>query len=64
MTVRLSHDTHVPQPTDPADSQPEAAPDSSTRFDTRGLRRRARARGWRLPITDGPFAESKEMLGG
>ncbi len=64
MAVRLPCDTYAPQPTDPAHSQPETAPDSNTRFDTRGLRRWARARGWRLPITDGPFAESKEMLGG
>lgn len=64
MAVRLPSDRHVPQPTDPADNQPEAAPESSTRFETRGLRRRARPRGWHLPITDGPFAESKEMLGG
>jgi hypothetical protein len=64
MAVRLPRETHVPQPTDPADNQPEAAPESSTRFDARGLRRKARLRGWRLPITDGPFAESKEMLGG
>jgi len=64
MAVRLPYDTHAPQPTDPADNQPEAAPESSTRLETRGLRRRARLRGWRLPITDGPFAESKEMLGG
>jgi hypothetical protein len=49
---------------DAADKQPEVAPESSTRIETRGLRRRARLRGWRLPITDGPFAESKEMLGG
>ena len=29
--------------------------------DGRTLRRRARLRGWKLPITDGPFAESKEL---
>lgn len=29
--------------------------------DGRSLRRRARLRGWKLPITDGPFAESKEL---
>jgi len=27
-------------------------------------RRRRRTQRWRMPITDGPFAESKEMLGG
>ena len=64
MAIRLPYDTHAPQPTDPADNQPEAAPQSSTRFDLRCLRRRARPRGWHLPITDGPFTESKEMLGG
>ena len=26
-------------------------------------RRRRRTQRWRMPITDGPFAESKEMLG-
>jgi len=63
MAVRLPYDTHAPQPTDPADNQSEAAREASTRFDARGLRRGARLRDWRLPITDGPFAESKEMLG-
>ena len=29
--------------------------------DGRTLRRTARLRGWKLPITDGPFAESKEL---
>jgi hypothetical protein len=29
--------------------------------DGRALRRRARLRGWKLPIIDGPFAESKEL---
>ena len=33
------------------------------RTDVRAMKRRARIRGWKLPITDGPFAESKEMLG-
>jgi len=28
------------------------------------VRRRARSKKWQLPIIDGPFAESKEMLGG
>jgi hypothetical protein len=37
------------------------APAQAARPDGRGLRRRARLRGWKLPITDGPFAESKEM---
>ena len=64
MEVRLPHEAHAPQPADPAQNRPETSPDSSTQPDTRGLRRWARARGWRLPITDGPFAESKEMLGG
>ena len=64
MAVRLPYDTHAPQPTDPADIQAEVAPESSARTKTRRSRRRTRRRGWRLPITDGPFAESKEMLGG
>ena len=64
MAVRFPYDTHAPQPTDPADSQPEAAPESSTRVEVKSRRRRARPRGWRLPITDGPFAESKELIGG
>ena len=64
MAVRLPHDPHTAQPTDPADKQPEAVPEPKTRFDGRGVRRRARPHGWHLPITDGPFAESKEMLGG
>ena len=38
-----------------------ASPTHGTRFDNRSLRRRARLRGWKLPITDGPFAESKEL---
>ena len=28
------------------------------------VRRRARPKKWHVPIVDGPFAESKEMLGG
>jgi len=64
MAVRLPNDPHTPQPTDPADNPPEAVPEPNARFEARGLRRRVRPRGWHLPITDGPFAESKEMLGG
>jgi hypothetical protein len=41
---------------DPA--QPTSHPPHT---DGRTLRRRARLRGWKLPITDGPFAESKEL---
>ena len=62
MDVRLPHEAHAPQPADPGPSRPEPPLDSTPRLDTAGLRRWAR--GWRLPITDGPFAESKEMFGG
>ena len=31
------------------------------RPDGRSTRRLARGRGWKLPIIDGPFAESKEL---
>ena len=64
MKLRLSNESRAPQPADPADKRPETIPDGSTRVDARHLRRLARLRGWKLPITDGPFAESKEMLGG
>jgi len=63
MDVRLPHEAHAPQPTDPARG-PETTPDSSLQLHPTGPRRWARGRGWKLPITDGPFAESKEMLGG
>ena len=55
---------YVDDAADTADERPETIPDGSTRVDARHLRRWARLRGWKLPITDGPFAESKEMLGG
>ena len=64
MQVRLPHETHAQNPADPADGQPQSLADCSTRVDARRLRRWARLRGWKLPITDGPFAESKEMIGG
>ena len=64
MQGRLPHETHAPHPTDRSDEEMESLPDGSTHVDARGLRRWARIRGWKLPITDGPFAESKEMLGG
>jgi hypothetical protein len=45
------------------------APEQSQATHTSGrppnaVRRRARPKKWHLPIIDGPFAESKEMLGG
>ncbi len=64
MDVRLPHEAQAPQPTDPARGRPESSPDSSLRLDSTARPRRARRGGWTLPITDGPFAESKEMLGG
>ena len=64
MDVSLPQEAQAPQPTAPAGCRPETTADSSPRLDTRALRRWARGRGWKLPITDGPFAESKEMLGG
>jgi hypothetical protein len=64
MDVRLPHEAQAPQPTDPAGCRPETSADSSLRITTTSVRRWARRRGWKLPITDGPFAESKEMLGG
>ena len=64
MDVRLPHEARAPQPTDPAGGRPETSADSSRRVDTTALRHWARGRGWKLPITDGPFAESKEMFGG
>ena len=64
MDVRLPHEAQAPQPTDPTGCRPETSPDSGLRLDPTGRRRWTRGRGWKLPITDGPFAESKEMLGG
>jgi hypothetical protein len=63
MQIRSPHETHLPS-ADAAAERLETSPDSSPRLDRRRLRRHARLRGWKLPITDGPFAESKEMLGG
>jgi hypothetical protein len=63
MQLRAPHETQTPH-TEPRADPPQTLPHASTRLDRRGLRRFARLRGWKLPITDGPFAESKEMLGG
>jgi len=64
MDVRLPHEAQAPQPTDPVGCRPETSADSSQRLGTTSVHAWARRRGWKLPITDGPFAESKEMLGG
>jgi hypothetical protein len=54
-----------PQENAPADrTEPIDDTAGIPRADGRSARRRGRLRGWKLPITDGPFAESKEMLGG
>lgn len=54
-----------PRENDPPDgTQANDETSALPRPDGRSSRRRARLRGWKLPITDGPFAESKEMLGG
>jgi hypothetical protein len=60
MDDRGLYETYPPHHTSDADT------DMGSRIectDVRAMKRRARARGWKLPITDGPFAESKEMLG-
>jgi hypothetical protein len=58
MGIRLPHEPSTPSDVDvPASTY-------VGRLDVRASVRRARLRGWKLPITDGPFAESKEMLGG
>jgi hypothetical protein len=58
MGIRLPHEPSTSSDIDtPASTYPG-------RLDVRASLRRARVRGWKLPITDGPFAESKEMLGG
>ena len=62
MEVRLEHETQMLAADEPTVAP--RAPAAPPRIDGRALRRRARLRGWKLPITDGPFAESKEMLGG
>ena len=62
MDVRLPHEAHAPQPAAPGAGRPETSPDSPPRLVAADLRRWAR--GWRRPITDGPFAESMEMFGG
>ena len=46
-----------------ASHQP-AAPAPAVGASGKAPRRRPRTQRWRIPITDGPFAESKEMLGG
>ncbi len=63
MRTRAPHETHR-QNSDTTSEPPETSRAPATRFDWRALRRHARRRGWKLPITDGPFAESKEMIGG
>ena len=50
-----------PKPADQISVTARRSTAHGARFDTRSLRRRARLRGWKLPITDGPFAESKEL---
>jgi hypothetical protein len=60
MDDRAPHETYPPHYTSDADTD---IGHRIERTDVRAMKRRARARGWKLPITDGPFAESKEMLG-
>lgn len=52
--LRDAHAKHSPVP----GGSVNAAPDSSA------MERRPRVRRRTLPFTDGPFAETKEMLGG
>ena len=59
MEDRLPQDPHLPHHSNDLDADGSVAEPT----DVRAMKRRARIRGWKLPITDGPFAESKEMLG-
>jgi hypothetical protein len=58
MGIKLPHGAGTPSDIDIDASA------KTHRLDVRASLRRARLLGWKLPITDGPFAESKEMLGG
>lgn len=58
MGIKLPHGAGTPSDID------SDASAKMHRLDVRASQRRARLLGWKLPITDGPFAESKEMLGG
>ena len=60
MDDRAPHETYPPHHARDADAE---MGNRIERTDVHAMKRRARARGWKLPITDGPFAESKEMLG-
>ena len=61
MEDRSAHELHPLHHSNDLDADTGHIPE---RTDVRAMKRRARIRGWKLPITDGPFAESKEMLGG
>ena len=61
----------TPAETAPEEINVDASAPSTARIEKQTGRARARTsrphtglRRWKLPITDGPFAESKEMLGG
>jgi hypothetical protein len=47
-----------------ADAPAKAAHITGDEDRAKSSRRRRRRSRWKLPITDGPFAESKEMMGG
>ena len=61
MNVRLPHDERAR--TD-ADAIAKSAHADGGVEQPKSSRRRRRRHRWKHPITDGPFAESKEMLGG
>ena len=60
MNLRLPHEerarTH-------ADAGASSAHATGGEEQPKSSRRRRRRQRWKLPITDGPFAESKEMFG-
>ena len=61
MEVRLPHDERAR--TD-ADAVSKSAHATGGEPQPKSSRRRRRRHRWKFPITDGPFAESKEMFGG
>ena len=61
MDSRLPHEERAHTDVDAVASSAHATGGEEQPKSSRRRRRRHR---WKLPITDGPFAESKEMLGG
>ena len=61
MNFRLPHEERARTG---ADAGAKSAHVSGGEEQPKSPRRRRGRRRWKFPITDGPFAESKEMLGG